>query len=191
MADQTALQISRLDGSVRDVEASASLLPGQTGDALQIVFYDTTVARQNVRLLQASRDESQRLSANLLSVREEERKHIARELHDELGQRLSALKMQLSGVAEDAPKPARYKPWRDRLEELLDDTDEIVRAVRRIASDLRPAMLDDLGLQAAIEWLARNTARRLGVEVAVDCGPGLENVVDPVRVATYRLVQEG
>jgi two-component system, NarL family, sensor histidine kinase UhpB len=115
--------------------------------------------RARSRELERSRCELRRLSANLVNAREEEQRRIARELHDELGQRLTALKMELAGLG------ARAMPGvpGERIAALCEMVDQTVASVRRIATDLRPLMLDDLGLIAAIEWLARESARRLGI----------------------------
>jgi two-component system sensor histidine kinase UhpB len=192
VADHAAMQIHRADGLIRDVEASASLIPGQASDALQLVLYDTTEAKTTLRLLQESQQESQRLSANLLSAREEERRYIARELHDELGQRLSVLKIRINDILKQSVAANGHyaQPFQDRLEELLDDADDMVRALRRMASHLRPAMLDDLGLQAAIEWLAQDSAQCLNIHVQTRLALGVDELMDPVRITVYRLIQE-
>jgi signal transduction histidine kinase len=97
----------------------------------------------------------------MLDVCEEQRRHIARELHDELGQRLSSAKWLLAEISAAAAKDAALASRLDELRGALDDT---IGSMRRIASDLRPPLLDDLGLNAAIESLARSTAERLGIE---------------------------
>lgn len=117
-----------------------------------------------------------------VDAREEERRHIARELHDELGQRLTALKMELSGLLPQAPH--------ERIELLLEMVDDTMAAVRRIASNLRPMMLDDLGLNAAIEWLAHDASHRIGVEVELHLDEIRQPISAVASIALYRMVQE-
>jgi PAS domain S-box-containing protein len=128
------------------------------------------------------------LSAYLQSVREEERTHISRELHDELGQSLTALQLGL-GVME-AQLPVGSPAWVDHMNSLKDLTDETISAVKRIASDLRPPLLDDLGLDSAMEWLLGSFSKRTGV--AHDLllpEPPLQYNAD-VSTAFFRIVQE-
>ena len=105
---------------------------------------------------------------------------------DELGQRLTALKIDLATLAAQA-EPCDVEPRVAAMQAMLDDT---LASVRRIASDLRPLMLDDLGLTAAIEWLARDASRRTGIAVHTRL-PLAEPPVDQrVATALYRMVQE-
>jgi signal transduction histidine kinase len=126
------------------------------------------------------------LSASVVEAREEERRRIARELHDELGQRLTALKIDLATLARQARLPADDTRVAS-MQAMLDDT---LASVRRIASDLRPLMLDDLGLNAAIEWLARDASRRMGIPVHTRLPLEEPAVNQRVATALYRMVQE-
>lgn len=135
-----------------------------------------------------SRRQLQELSAHLQTVREEERTRIARELHDELGQMLTALKMDVARVRGQIPEGDAALANKTRaMTELIDAT---LDAVRSIAADLRPVMLDDLGLKAAVEWLLEGFAKRYGVgfklEAALDDYP----LDDPRATAAFRIVQE-
>jgi signal transduction histidine kinase len=126
------------------------------------------------------------LSASVVEAREEERRRIARELHDELGQRLTALKMDLSILAGSTDPQAVD----ERIRGMLATLDDTVASVRRISADLRPMMLDDLGLNAAIEWLARDATQRMGVAVTLQLGDADPPVDERVATAVYRMVQE-
>ena len=124
-----------------------------------------------------------RFASTVVEARESERRRVARELHEELGQRLSALKMDLASLPEvsDAQTP--------RLQAMLATLGQAVATVRRISTDLRPMMLDDLGLNAAIEGLAQESAQRLGLTVTLrlgDCDPPLG---ERTSVALYRMIQ--
>ncbi len=123
----------------------------------------------------------------MLDVCEEQRRHIARELHDELGQRLSSAKWLLADITADVAKDAPVAPKLDELRDALDDT---IGSMRRIASDLRPPLLDDLGLNAAIESLARSTAERLGIVIDVSLAAESAELGAPTQIAAYRIVQE-
>lgn len=126
------------------------------------------------------------VAATLLETREAERRRVARELHEELGQRLSALKMGLTNLRLQSPQAARAR----HIDEMLETLDESMATVRRIAAELRPSMLDDLGLNAAIDWLVRDSARRLGLAIALRL-PDADPPLDERRtIALYRLLQE-
>lgn len=179
-------RIARLDGTVRDVEIAVAGLPDHGRTALQMVITDITERTRESRHLESSRRELRRLSSNLVNAREEERRRIARELHDELGQRLTALKMELASLA--APTSAGVAA--ERLAPLVDMVDETVASVRRIATELRPLMLDDLGLNAAIEWLTRDSARRLGIEITLSLDDSDAPIGAAATIGLYRMVQE-
>jgi two-component system, NarL family, sensor histidine kinase UhpB len=153
---------------------------------LQMVINDVTEHRQRLKSQAGHRAELRRLSSNVVEAREEERRRIARELHDELGQRLSGLKLDLASLAA-APPGANA---RSKIDAMLATIDDTVASVRRISSDLRPLILDDLGLNAAIESLARDASRRMGIEVTVRLGEEDPPVDDRVAIAVYRMVQE-
>jgi len=139
--------------------------------------------------LRRSREELRELSANLQNVREAEKTRIARELHDDLGQQLTALKIDLSALErrlgeEDATDvPARLAGMRN----LIDST---VASLRRIAADLRPVMLDDLGLVPAIEWLANDFTNRYGIAVERDLDADATVFSSAAASALFRIVQE-
>ncbi len=180
-------QLQRADGALRDIEIVLAPLPDHGHVVSQMVIEDVTERRRAAAEQERAGRALRRLQASVVEAREEERRRIARELHDELGQRLTALKMEVSGLAARAGLPSVEAPVRGMLAML----DETVAAVRRIASDLRPLMLDDLGLNAAIEWLARDTARRTGIDITVQLAALPEPLDGRLATALYRMVQEG
>ena len=178
--------IVQAGGERRDVEIACAALPDSRRTVLQMVVTDVTQRQAQTREQMEHRAALRRLAANVVEAREEERRRISRELHDELGQRLSALKLELSGLR---PAGAR-QPADARITGMLEMVDDTVAAVRRIAADLRPLMLDDLGLNAAIEALARDVTRRMGIDVTVRLGDDDPPVDDGTAIAIYRMVQE-
>ena len=179
-------RIERLDGTPRDVEIALAALPDHGRTTLQMVISDITQRRRESLEQERARDTLRKLSQRLVEVREDERRRIARELHDELGQRLTALKMDLASLAPGT----RSKKTRERIGAMLEMLDDTVASLRRISADLRPLMLDDLGLDAAIEWLARDAARRMGIEVTVNLDETVVAIDERSTIALYRMVQE-
>ena len=127
------------------------------------------------------------LSDRLLVVQEQERTRIARELHDDLGQSLTALKMDVGGLLAAQQAPGATAPIRERILRTLDST---VTAVQRISSELRPGALDDLGLAAALEADTRLFEERTGIECELSLGSESIDVTRECAVALYRIVQE-
>ncbi len=175
-------RIARLDGGLRDVVIALASLPDHGGSVVQMVITDVTERTRENRELERSRSQLRRLSASMVQAREDERRHIARELHDELGQRLTALKMELASLGGEAAG--------ERIDTMLEMVDDTVASVRRIATELRPLMLDDLGLNAAIEWLAEGWSRRMAVAVQLKLHAADSDFDDALSIALYRMVQE-
>jgi len=121
-------------------------------------------------------------------VREEERKGVAREIHDELGQRLTSLKLHLALLQEDVPGGDGMT--HKRFTAMLDDIDATIQSVKRIISQLRPGLLDDLGLSAAIEWQTEEFQKHTGIRCDLTISPP-ELSLDPDRAtAIFRIFQE-
>lgn len=128
------------------------------------------------------------LTARLQTIREEERTDIARELHDELGQALTALKMDLASLLVRLPK--RSKKLQERVQAMTAEIDVTIKAVRRMSSQLRPGMLDDLGLGPSIEWYGQEFQTRTNIEVETTV-PDQDLPLDQQRAtALFRIFQE-
>ncbi len=141
----------------------------------------------NTRLV-ASQAELRRLSEELMRAIEQERTRISREIHDQLGQLLTAIKMELRSVERGLSRdPERAS---QRLGETLGLVDETIQTVRRISADLRPGILDDFGLAAAIEWQLEQFAKRTGAETAFDGEIDEESVSVDLATAAFRIFQE-
>ena len=139
-------------------------------------------------LLARSQHELQQLSSRLVDAQETERRNISRELHDEIGQSLGALLVDIgrltNALGGDRPE---VKAQLDNMKSVAERT---VQEVRNIALLLRPSMLDDLGLVAALEWQGREVSRRSEMEVAVESENVPDDLPDEYRICIYRLVQE-
>ena len=138
--------------------------------------------------LARSRGELEMLSARLVEAQEAERRNISRELHDEVGQTLGALLVdfgRLSAALASAPAELR-----EQVDHMKSVAERSVQSVRNLALLLRPSMLDDLGLVAALEWQGRETSRNSGTEVDVRAAGVPEDLPDEYTVTIYRLVQE-
>ena len=138
--------------------------------------------------LRGSEENLRALASHLQSVREEERIHIAREIHDELGQALTGLKFDIGSLAKsslkDDPETA------EKTHAVSQAIDRIINSVRRIASGLRPEVLDEIGLAAAIEWQAREFQRRTGIRCTVDIERGFPDPDKERSTALFRIFQE-
>lgn len=132
--------------------------------------------------------ELRRLSQELVRTQEEERKSLSRELHDEVGQKLTALRMELGNLGR--LRKAGDGEFQEHLEGTRQLAGEALQVVRDLAMGLRPSMLDDLGLAPALEWQAREFYRRSGVPVTVQIDGNLDPLSDSHRTCVYRVVQE-
>ena len=153
--------------------------------ALTREIADRRRAEEHVR---NSEENLRALAARLQSVREEEWTRIAREIHDELGQALTGLKMDLTWVAGKLPPD--QKALAAKTKSMFDLIDGTIQSVRKIATRLRPEVLDELGLGPAIEWQAKEFQKRSGVRCKLSLAPG-EAAIDRDRsTAAFRIFQE-
>jgi signal transduction histidine kinase len=180
----------RLDGSTMWVEGDYMCFYDATGRITGHfgIQRDVTARTLAAEELERSRAELRALAARLQTTREEERTRIAREIHDELGQALTALKLDLAWLETKRP---RRNSAAFRLTDLsiTDRIDETMEVVRRIASELRPSVLDQLGLEAAIEYLAQETAKRTGIAVNLHTEE-FPRLPDEVASHAFRIIQE-
>jgi signal transduction histidine kinase len=163
-----------------------------TPENLALIERATHIARIAIERRQLV-DELRALSGHIESAREEERTGIAREIHDELGQALTAIKMDLAWIGRRASAPDEIDraALEDRLKALTGMTDQVIDQVRRISSELRPGILDDLGLLAALEWQAQDFERRTGLTCAFRSSVASQERFDrALSTAVFRIVQE-
>ncbi|MBA2351810.1 MAG: PAS domain S-box protein [Burkholderiales bacterium] len=152
------------------------------------VLFDDTARRRAQLEVEHSREQLRALSHHLQAVREEEKSHLAREIHDELGGTLTALKMDIAWLIP------RLTPAQgllvERIRGMSQLVDSAVYAMRRISSELRPTLLDDLGLVAALQWQAAEYQKRTGTTCSVDAEPEDSVVPNELAVAFFRVFQE-
>jgi PAS domain S-box-containing protein len=150
---------------------------------------DITDRHRSAEEIARSREELRALAARLESIREEERTRIARELHDELGQALTGLKLDLAWVEHRLNRHSQTELL-DRCESLLARLNEVMVSVRRIVTELRPSVLDQLGLADAIEWQAQDFAARTGLALDLDIQCDCDALPDAMASAVFRTLQE-
>jgi signal transduction histidine kinase len=125
------------------------------------------------------------LSRQLFHIQEEERRHLARELHDEIGQTLTAAKINLKIIAPDVPAKVT-----GRLEDSVQLLDRLLRQVRELSLDLRPPLLDELGLVPTLRWLVDQQAQRAGLRVTFTANVNGLKLAPDVQTACFRMAQE-
>lgn len=205
----------RRNGSSFPAEyASYPIRDGETVVGAVVTFNDITARKRTGQLLQEAHDQLEqrvrertaeltaahdslrrsheslrRLSAHLNSVREEERRHIARDIHDDLGAALTALQLEMNWLRQRLGEDAGL---RKKLDGMLDIGSHAMESVRRILNDLRPGILDHLGLWAALESLLQDFQKRSGLQCRFACTPEVERcrLGRDAEIALYRIVQE-
>jgi PAS domain S-box-containing protein len=175
----------KLDGSVFDVEVSAAPFMYQDRPAIQVIALDITARKKAEEALRQTARQLQTLSRRVLEAQETERRRVARELHDELGQALTAIKINLH---------ARER-FRDQSPQELDSEniriiEDALQQVRSLALALRPSMLDDLGLIPALRWIAEQTASRGGMAVHFHSSNADVRLAPEIETACFRIAQE-
>lgn len=160
------------------------------------VFRDITEQRareaaavEAAKALASSERQLRALAGRLQAAREEERTRISREIHDELGQRLTALKMDIGWVTRKLTEPD-IQPALQRLDAMSELVDSTVKCVRHLATELRPPVLDDLGLKEAVEWLGHTCHERAGISVHIDASGWPDEEHPDVATALFRCLQE-
>lgn len=161
---------------------------GPTVDKILVIGKDISDRKRVEDALLKSNNELRRLSSYLENVREEERANVAREIHDELGQQLTGLKMDLAWI--NRKLPAGEKGIAERIQSSLELVDETISSVRRIATELRPSILDDLGLAEALDWQSRDFGKRTGISMDFSSNAHQKRYPPTVAIALFRVCQE-
>lgn len=155
-------------------------------DEVISMLRDVTALRDNEAALERSRVELRALAAHLQDVREEERTRLSREVHDVLGQQLTAIRL---GIGWFGRHYADDESVQARLGDIRDAIDETIEHIRQIAADLRPGVLDDFGLASAVEWQAKRFEERTDISCRLD----IQGATEPPRevaTAAFRVLQE-
>lgn len=167
---------------IRDIseQKRAEKLLRQGREALEIKVQERTAE------LSSANNSLRELSSRLMQVQEEERSRLARDLHDEIGQLLTALKIDLQEVQHGEIGQALAGPLKDSL----DLVDQLLAQVRTLALDLRPSLLDDLGLVPALRWYGNRQAKRNGWKLSISADGMTGRIPAVIEVACFRVVQE-
>lgn len=178
------VEITRKDKQKRQVEFIAHLF---SSGEVWIMIDITNKVKVEEELLR-SRDQLKKLTEYLQSAREEERARIAREVHDDLGQTLTAIKMDIVSLQKN--KSIKEQDYSEKLKGMLNAVNHSIRTIQRIGTELRPKLLDDLGLVSAIEWQAQEFQKRSGINCAINVLTEELNLSPDSNLTVFRIFQE-
>ena len=188
-----SISIVRKNGEVRHLQAFRKGILWNGEEQFQVIYQDISERRQAEEALRASREQLRALAERLQAVREEERTQIAREIHDELGGALTGLKIDFSFLTRAALKIENETVRTSFIastDSMIKSIDATIQTVRRIAMELRPGILDDLGLVAALEWQLKDFEKRTGIRSEF-LPPGEDISLDAdLSTALFRIFQE-
>ena len=179
----------RLDGSPIRIEGDYMLIYDDEGRIAGHfgIQRDITDKHRSMEQLQISREQLRALASRLQKIREEERTEVAREIHDELGQALTGLKLDVSWMKSRLP---RDHDMMEQCVSVIQRIDQTLTAVRRIATSLRPSVLDQLGLVAAAEWQGQEFRARTGIDVEMAISTDGGAIPDDLGSSAFRILQE-
>ncbi len=179
----------RLDGSPLRIEGDYMVIHDERGRIAGHfgIQRDVTDRHHASEELRVSREQLRALASRLQKVREEERTEVAREIHDELGQALTGLKLDVAWMKKRLP---RDHEMMEQCVSVIQRIDQTLNAVRRIATALRPSVRDQLGLAAALEWQGQEFRSRTGIDVAIDVATDGSAIPDHLGSSAFRILQE-
>lgn len=188
------IKLRHKDGSYVYVESKGSVVMSDGKPvAIQAVARDITERRQAAEEIRKTQEQMRAFAARLQTVREEERAHIAREVHDELGGALTGIKIDLSllkKAAEEIKENSLKNPLLDQIHNTMKNIDNTIQTVRKIATELRPGILDDLGLIAALEWQLDDFRQRTGIQYKWISTQKKIRIDEQGATALFRIFQE-
>lgn len=196
------IQLLRTQQRVRDFEATYYTKSGEPRMSILSVeqinlgaeqcnlwtIHDITDRKRAEEQIKISEQQLRKLAGYLQTIREEERTAMAREIHDELGQSLTAMKMDLAWLAKRLPE--NQSPLQERAQGMTEMVNDTIKMVRRLVTQLRPAILDDLGLEAALEWQAQEFQTRTGITCNFITKAKVADLVPERATAIFRICQE-
>ena len=162
---------------------------GATWSRVLVSIMDITALKQAEGVMRKQRQDLHRLSIQLITTQEAERKHLAHELHDEMGQALTAIGLNLE-VIEQELSPLATPGTKKRFIDTISLVDQTLAQIRELSLNLRPSMLDDLGLAATLGWYTKQYATRSNIEVELDTSDFEGRLKPEVEIALYRVAQE-
>lgn len=188
------LKLRRKDGSYIDVETQGTVVMSDgVPVTIEVVARDVTERNKAMEDIRKTQEQMRAFAARLQTVREEERTSIAREIHDELGGALTGIKIDFS-LLKKAVQEIKEKPLKDRLLDQMHDTtgliDKTIGTIRKISSQLRPGILDDLGILAALEWQLNDFQKRTGIDCKWTSLLTEINLNEQEATALFRIFQE-
>lgn len=178
------------DGSPIEISTSAAPMLSASGEIVGVmsVLTDVTERKKVEQELAKSNRQLRDLYRRLQSAREEERTRIAREIHDEFGQILTAFKIDLAWMKKQLHGDST--PLVEKIDSMSKITSAAIRSIKKLSADLRPAILDDFGLHAAIEWQAEEFERRTGTRCELEMDVGDVAFDEEISTAIFRILQE-
>lgn len=177
------------NGKEIPVEISNSFIVFQDNKRVLLsIFRDISEQKEYERKLKTSEEKYRRLALHLQTIREDERTKIARDIHDQLGQLLTALYFEISSIR--TMKKIEKQELDNRLDSINNLIDNLIESVQRISSELRPAILDDLGLIPAIEWEVSNFQNRTQIETKLNIKVEQHNFSKKTSTVIFRILQE-
>jgi PAS domain S-box-containing protein len=175
-------------GENRWLQITTTPIEYRQASAVLGTAFDITDRKQAEEQLKVSEQQLRQLAGYLQTAREEERTSIAREIHDELGQAMTAMKMDLSWLVKRVPED--QQPVQERLRGMIELVSDTITTVRRLATQLRPGILDDLGLHAALEWQAHEFQTRTGIGCDFVAAADVADLAPERATAIFRICQE-
>ena len=172
----------RIEGDYMLIHDERGRIAGHFG--IQRDITDRHFASEQVRV---AAEQLRALASRLQQVREEERTEVAREIHDELGQALTGLKLDIAWMKNRLP---RNHAMMEQCASVIERIDQTLTAVRRIATELRPSILDQLGLAAALEWQGQEFRARTGIDVTTEIVVDDALIPDKLGSSAFRILQE-
>ena len=180
-------------GEAIPIAVTASRIEYAGRDAMLLHVRDVSEHKRTEARLRNSREQLRALSRRVQNAREKERRRIAREVHDELGQALTGLKMDVAWLGKHLAKDGQANgnaKFLSKIESMSDLIDETLQSVRKITTELRPGVLDALGLVAAIEWQAQEFQNRTGIKCRAQMTSQTLKMELEVSTAVFRIFQE-
>jgi signal transduction histidine kinase len=192
LAEVPIIMLTALDNReslVRGIESGADDFLSKPADRRELTARVRTITRLNrYRTLTEQRENIRHMAEHVVAAQEEERQRISRELHDDLGQALTTHLLALRNLQEDLSLPA--ETMFERLQSLHDQSYEVLVKIRRLARDLRPPVLDALGLKVAMQTYCTEFTRRTHLPVIFEADASLPELQDTYRITLYRILQE-